>query len=95
MQINFENIMLNEIIQRDRDEYWYVRTFMWILNKNIEKDIRFVITRGVGVVKKGRVGEGGQKLQISSYKVSTKGVIYHMITTVNTPDWYVEKLLRE
>ena len=54
-------------------------------SKLIEKDIRFVITRGVGVVKKGRVG-GGQKLQISSYKVSTKGVIYHMIATVNTPD---------
>ena len=79
----------------DRDEYWYVWTFMWILNKNIEKDIRFVITRGVGGVKKGRVGEGGQKLQISSYKVSTKGVTYHMITTLNTPEWYVEKLLRE
>ena len=62
----------------------HTHTHTHSLTKLIEKKIRFMVTRGKGLG--GREFEkGGRKLQIFSYKINnTKGVMYIMMTIVNT-----------
>ena len=44
----------------------------------------------------GKLGEGGQKVQTSSYKISKSwDVIYSMLTTANNALLYALKLLRQ
>ena len=52
-------------------------------NKPIEKEIRFVVTRGRGW-EEGELDEGGQKVTTCSYKISTRDVTYNMINIINT-----------
>lgn len=62
--------------------------------KLIEKEIRFIVTRGRrwGV---GELDEGSPKVQISSYKNKyQRGNVYNM-TTNHTDVWYIWKLLRD
>ena len=57
---------------------------MYIKNKFIEKEIRFVVTRG-------RVRENWMNV-VKRYKlpvISTRDVMYTMIKTINTAVWYV------
>ena len=43
----------------------------------------------------GEMGEGGQKVQNSSYKISSEDIMYSMPTIVNNTGLYILKLLRE
>ena len=53
-------------------------------NKLTEKEIIFVVTRG-GDWGEGKLDEGSQKVQISSYKItSTRDVMYSMINRIST-----------
>ena len=50
----------------------------------------------MGVGEKGELEESGQKVQISSYKIiSSRDVMYNMITVANTAVCYTGKLLRD
>lgn len=44
--------------------------------------------RGAGLV------EGGQKIHISSSKISTGHIMYNTVTKISTALWYIGKLLR-
>lgn len=43
----------------------------------------------------GKMGEGGQKAYISSYKINHGDVMYSMVTLVNNTIFRIGKLLRE
>ena len=63
------------------------------IDKLLEKEIRFVITRGSGGWKQ-ELDEGDQKIQTSNYKINIRVVIYNMINRINTAVCYIGKLLR-
>ena len=52
--------------------------------KLIEKEVRFVVTRGESGGKGRGRGEDGQKIHILRYKISIRNILYHLITIVNT-----------
>ena len=52
---------------------------------------RLVVSRGGG--KGDKMGEGGQKVQSASYRISHGGVMYSSVTPVNTV-LHIWKLLR-
>ena len=55
--------------------------------------MRAIKFRGLGV---GKMGEGSQKVQTSSYKVNKSwDVIYSMVTIVNNTVLYIWRLLRD
>ena len=74
-------------------------TYMWTLetnpNKLVEKEIRFVFTSSR------RLGRGNPRQVVERHKlsvirqISTRDVIYNLMTRANTAVGYVEKLLRE
>ena len=80
---------LSEVSQTG-GQIFYDLTYMQGLNnssnktKLIEKQIRFVVTRG-GKWGEGELEEGGQKAQNTSYKIRrTRDTVYKMMTIVNT-----------
>ena len=66
---------------------------LYFKNKHIVKEIRFVVTRG-GEWEEGEWNEGGQKVQTSSCKISTRDVMCNMINITNTAVCHVWKLSR-
>ena len=71
----------------------YDLTYMWNLNKNqkhqahrYREQIGGCQRQGVGV---GEMGEGRQKVQTFSYKISHGDVIYSMVTIVNNTVSYI------
>ena len=69
-QMDLEDIMLSEISQI-QTQILYDLTYMWNLKKKklIEKEIRFVVTRGEGCGV-GESDEDGQKTQTFNYKIN-------------------------
>lgn len=64
--------MLSEASQTEKDKYCMVSLIRGILKKqtkpkHIEKEMRFVVTRGEGLGEE--LHEGGPKVQSSSYKI--------------------------
>ena len=53
---------------------------------------RLVVSRGGG--KGDKTGEGGQKVQSASYRISHGGVMYSSVTPVNNTVLHIWKLLR-
>ena len=45
--------------------------------------------------KEGELDEDSQKVQISSYKISTRDVMYNMTNLINTAECYIRQLLKE
>ena len=54
----------------------------------IDTENRWVVDRGGGC-SRDEMGECGQKVQISSYKISHGNVMYSMVTMVNNTVLYV------
>ena len=70
-QMDLEDIMLSKISQT-QTQILYDLTYMWNLKKKkklIEKEIRFVVTRGEGCGV-GESDEDGQKAQTFNYKIN-------------------------
>ena len=75
MWMDLEGIMLSDVSQTEEDIYCMISLIYRLQNKTnqnknklIQKEIRFVATRGWGQVKPELV-EGGHKVQTSSYKI--------------------------
>ena len=70
MWMDFESIMLSEINQTEKDNYYLIETYTWSKKTEpMEIEFRFVIAGG-GDSGVGQLDKGGQKVQLSSYKIN-------------------------
>ena len=78
-RVDLEGIMLSEISQSDKDKYSMISLIsgIWKNAKLIDTENRSVVARE-GKRRVDKMGEGGQKVQTSSYMISPWDVIYSM-----------------
>ena len=70
-QMKFGGIMPSEISQTEKDKYRIIsRIGINFKKPNSQKQSRFVTARGAAGVVEGRLEEGGQKVQTSSYEIN-------------------------
>ena len=69
---------------------------MWNLkvSKFIDTENQLVVARGSGC-SLGKMGEGGQEVQTSIYKISHGDIMYRMLTIVNNTVLHTGKLFRQ
>ena len=92
--IDFEDIMLSEISQTKKDKYYMISFTCEILRRKfIEKEIRLVVTRG----REWGTGNRRKMVKRLSFSVirliSTRDIMYNIMTTANTDVEYIENLV--